>query len=143
MVATDISEQALAVANLNAQRNGAEVTFYQGNWFTALPKTRFDLIISNPPYIDPTDPHLLHPALKHEPASALIAKDRGLADLRELVSGASQYLSKGGWLILEHGYDQSAEVCAMLRHYGYTSIQVRKDIAGNDRAAIAQTTGNQ
>lgn len=136
--ATDISAAALSVARHNALANGASIELLEGSWYQPVPNRRFELIISNPPYIDPADPHLLAPSLKYEPVNALVADNKGLADLAQIITESNQHLNPGGWIILEHGYDQSAEVCDMLIQKGYESIDSRQDISGNDRAVIAR-----
>jgi release factor glutamine methyltransferase len=125
--ATDLSPTALAVARDNALRLGLQVEFHQGAWWAAVPAgQRFDLVVSNPPYIREGDAHL--PALRHEPAMALSSGADGLDALREIVAGAGLHLSPGGWLLLEHGWDQAAEVTGLLASAGFSDIQTRLDI---------------
>lgn len=133
VLATDLSPAALEVAEGNAQRNGiAKLRFAQGSWFEPLAGERFDLIVSNPPYIAAGDPHL--PALRHEPLSALSDGADGLSCLREIVSGAREHLRAGGWLLVEHGYDQGAAVRELFAQAGYADVQTRRDLGGNERA---------
>ncbi|MDP2264532.1 MAG: peptide chain release factor N(5)-glutamine methyltransferase [Hydrogenophaga sp.] len=132
--ATDASPQALAVAKANAERLRLPVEFFEGHWFDAVPGRCFDLIVSNPPYIAEHDPHL--PALTHEPISALTAGLDGLDDLRHIIdAAASGSLSPGGWLLLEHGYDQAAAVRALLQAAGFEQVSSRRDIAGIERCS--------
>ena len=138
--ATDFSEDALAVAQANAQRLGLDLTFRQGNWLSALPqpRTQFDVIVSNPPYIAAQDPHLA--ALTHEPLQALASGADGLDDLRQIITQAPAHLQSGGWLLLEHGYDQAAAVRALLRQAGLHEVQSRRDLSGIERCSGARLT---
>lgn len=134
--ATDASAGALAVARSNAARLGLTVDFHAGHWLSAVPGQRFDLIVSNPPYIAEGDPHLN--ALGHEPGSALTAGPDGLDDIRVLVSTAPGALNPGGWLLLEHGHDQAAAVCALLQTAGFEQAGSRTDLAGIGRCSGGQ-----
>lgn len=136
--ATDRSTAALAVARANAERLQQPVQFAQGPWLAALPANapRFDCIVSNPPYIAEHDPHLA--ALHHEPTQALTSGPDGLADLRQLISHAPAHLRSGGWLLLEHGYDQAAAVRSLLVQQGFTQVQSRCDLAGIERCSGGQ-----
>lgn len=131
--ATDASDGALAVARANADRLGLAVDFHAGHWLSAVPGQRFDLIVSNPPYIAEGDPHLN--ALGHEPRSALTAGVDGLDDIRTLVATAPSALKPGGWLLLEHGHDQAATVCALLQTAGFEQAGSRTDLAGIGRCS--------
>ena len=133
--ARDISVNALDVARANAHRLGLKVTFSQGAWLQGLDDP-WDAIVSNPPYIAAADPHLA--ALTHEPLQALASGADGLDDLRTIVKQAASRLKPGGWLLLEHGYDQADAVCAMLRSAGFADVQSRQDLAG-----IARCTGGR
>ncbi len=134
IVATDMSASALSVASDNASvLNIANVEFRQGSWCEALPPQRFDLIASNPPYIDSADAHLTQGDLRFEPRSALVAADDGLADIRALCAQAQDYLKPGGWLLLEHGWTQGQAVAALMQSSGLASVQTIKDLNGNDR----------
>lgn len=130
LTATDVSLAALAVAKDNAARHNCAVTFVHSNWFATLPGS-FDVIISNPPYIRPNDSHL--PALHHEPQSALVAADNGMADLCAITEGATAALNSGGQLLVEHGFDQADQVSAQLKHCGFAKIEVHDDLAGLPR----------
>lgn len=135
MLATDISQQALDVARSNAQRLGLAVAFAPGSWWSALAGQRFDLVLSNPPYIAGGDPHLA--ALRHEPALALTPGGDGLDALREIIGGARPHMAPGAWLLLEHGYDQADAVQALLRGSGFEGVATRHDLAGQPRCTGA------
>jgi release factor glutamine methyltransferase len=132
VTASDFSPQALAVALVNAQRLGADVKFIHSNWFENV-SGHFHAIVSNPPYIASADPHLA--ALMHEPLNALAAGSDGLDDIRQIIELAPSHLQPGGWLLLEHGYDQAASVCALLTKRGLTQVQSRMDLAGIARCS--------
>ena len=137
VIATDASQAALDVARANAVELGLErVQFRQGHWCEPLQGERFDLIVSNPPYIRAGDEHL--PALRHEPLSALTDGADGLQCLREIVATAPALLSPGGWLLLEHGYDQGEAVRSLLRQAGLADIATRRDLGGQERATGAR-----
>ncbi|MBA4114468.1 MAG: peptide chain release factor N(5)-glutamine methyltransferase [Verminephrobacter sp.] len=127
VLAVDASEDALAVARANATRLGLAVQFRHGQWMEGLEGV-FDAIVSNPPYIPAADPHLA--ALTHEPLQALASGADGLEDIRAIVAQAPAHLKPGGWLLLEHGWDQAPAVCALLRSAGLEQVQGRKDLAG-------------
>jgi release factor glutamine methyltransferase len=128
--AVDASADALAVARANAQRLNLQVQFVQSDWLTAVPGV-FDLIVSNPPYVAEGDPHLS--ALTHEPLQALTSGADGLEDIRQIIAQAPGHLAPGGWLLLEHGWDQAAAVQALLAQAGFTEVQSRQDLGGVDR----------
>ena len=132
MHARDISADALAMAQANAQRLGLDIAFSQGAWLEGLTET-FDAIISNPPYIADADPHLA--ALTHEPLQALTSGADGMNDLRAIITQAPACLKPGGWLLLEHGYDQAAAVRQLLQVNGFVDVQSRQDLAGIDRCS--------
>jgi release factor glutamine methyltransferase len=129
--AVDRSEDALAVAAANAQRLGLEVLFRQADWLRGA--GRYDLVVSNPPYVSTTDPHL--PSLRHEPQEALVAGSDGLDDLRAIIAAAPAHLLPGGWLLLEHGHDQAAAVRALLAAAGFAAVGSRADLAGIARCS--------
>lgn len=132
--ALDSSAEALRVAAYNAQQAGlGQVEILPSHWYEALAGRRFDLLVSNPPYIAAEDPHLARGDLRFEPRAALVASGGGLDDLAHLVSGAGDHLQAGGWLLLEHGYDQGAAVRQMLAAAGFSEVQTRRDLAGLDR----------
>ena len=134
VVGTDHSDAALAVARGNARRlNLSNVAFVHANWYAGIPAGRWDLIASNPPYVGADDPHLREGDLRHEPLSALSPGGDGYAALRIVVVGASERLSPGGWLVVEHGYDQSDAVQALFRAAGFSDVVVTRDLAGIPR----------
>jgi release factor glutamine methyltransferase len=129
-------EAALEVARENAQRLGiANISFLRSDWFSALDGLRFDLIVSNPPYIAAGDVHLTQGDVRFEPLSALASGADGLDDIRHIVSQAGCYLEQEGWLLLEHGYDQAQSVREILQRANYVRIFSAKDIAGIDRVS--------
>ncbi len=136
ITAVDFSADALAVARANGERLALEVDWRSGNWFQPLAGQRFDLVVSNPPYIAGDDPHL--PALRHEPLTALTPGGDGLADLRTLVDDAPQHLNAGGWLLMEHGWDQAEAVAALLAARGFAEAALRHDLADRPRASGAR-----
>jgi release factor glutamine methyltransferase len=135
--ATDASPAALAVAQRNGERLGLSLEWLLGSWWEPLVGRCFDLIVSNPPYIAEGDSHL--PALRHEPLSALTAGPDGLDDLRTLISGAAPHLHPGGWLLLEHGYDQADAVAALFAAQpAFAKAEHRLDLGGHRRCTGAQ-----
>ena len=132
VLAVDASADALAVARTNATRLGLPVRFAQGSWLNGI-RGPFDAIVSNPPYIPAQDPHLA--ALTHEPLSALASGADGLADIRQIIAQAPGRLAPGGWLLLEHGWDQAGAVQALLRAAGFAQVQGRNDLAGMARCS--------
>jgi release factor glutamine methyltransferase len=131
VTAVDASAAALEIARRNAESLGMSITLTQGDWWSTVAGERFHLALSNPPYVAPGDPHLV--ALHHEPRSALVAAEQGLADLHRLIDGASTALHPGGWLLLEHGHDQGAAVRQRLQQAGFSEVATRCDLAGLDR----------
>ena len=127
VLAIDACEQALCVARANALSLGLEVTMTTGCWLESVSGV-FDLIVSNPPYVREGDPHLA--ALGHEPLQALTAGADGLDDLRQIIAQAPAHLADGGWLLLEHGYDQADAVSLLLREGGFEAVSSRPDLAG-------------
>ena len=137
VVATDLSVSALSVAQQNAQALGAHIQWWQGSWYEALPpEGRFDLIVSNPPYIAAEDPHLTSGDLRFEPVGALTDGADGLSAIRLIVAGAPMHLKPGGQLWLEHGYDQAEVVQELLCGHGFKGVRSLQDLAG-----IARVTG--
>jgi release factor glutamine methyltransferase len=130
--ATDASPEALDVARENARRLSLEVEFRQAAWLEGS-EGRYDLIVSNPPYVEANDPHLA--ALAHEPLSALAAGPDGLADIRSIVAQAPARLRSGGWLLLEHGHDQAPAVRELLAAAGFQAVASRRDLAGIERCS--------
>ena len=139
VIATDASQAALAVAHRNARRNDiGNVEFRHGNWFEPLAGERFDLIASNPPYIESTDPHLGGGDLRFEPMSALASGDDGLDDLRIIVSAAPSHLLDGGWLLVEHGWQQGDAVRALFREAGFVDVETVRDLEDRDRVTLGR-----
>lgn len=132
VTALDVSEAALAVAKENATLNKASVRFLHSDWFSALAGEEFDLVVSNPPYIAAGDRHLYEGDLRFEPQGALTDHADGLSALRTIACGALQHLVPGGWLLMEHGYDQAAQVRGLLEP-DYTEVQSWRDLAGIER----------
>ena len=133
VVATDRSEAALAIARRNAAQLGLErVDFYQGHWCEPL-NGHFDLIVSNPPYIRTDDPHLDQGDLRHEPRDALASGADGLDAIRTLLACTPRHLLPGGWLLLEHGYDQGPALRRLLEQHGFAEITTWRDLAGHER----------
>jgi release factor glutamine methyltransferase len=136
VTAVDASPEALAVARDNAQRlDAGNVRLLVSDWFAALPGERFDLIVSNPPYIAGADAHLARGDLRFEPRSALASGADGLDDIRRIVAQAKDHLNKGGWLLFEHGYDQAAQARALLQQAGFTGVFSSRDLAGIERVS--------
>ena len=133
VLAVDASPDALAVARGNAERLGLTVALRAGDWFAPVAGARFDLVLSNPPYIAEANPHL--PALAHEPRQALVSGADGLHDIRRIVAGAPAHLAPGGWLLLEHGWDQAGAVRELLAAAGLAQVQSRRDLGGVERCS--------
>jgi release factor glutamine methyltransferase len=139
VVAVDASAAALQVARENAERLGIRNTsFLQSDWFTALNGQRFDLIVSNPPYVAAGDVHLARGDVRFEPLSALASGADGLDDIRCIILAAPQHLTAKGWLLLEHGYDQAEPVRALLKQNGFDDVFSEKDLAGIERVSGGQ-----
>ena len=139
----ELRPEAVALARHNAARHAlTNAEFRESDWFSALAAgttaERFDLIVSNPPYIAADDPHLAEGDVRFEPRSALVAGEAGLADLRHLVAAAREHLLPGGWLLLEHGFRQAAAVREALRSAGYAEVASRRDLAGHERASLGR-----
>lgn len=143
VTATDASAAALDVARANASALRVDrIEFLQGDWYAPLAGRRFDLIVSNPPYVAEGDAALDDPALRHEPRSALTPGGDGLAALRHIVDGAPQVLRPGGWIALEHGAGQARHVAALLVARGFTHVRCAPDLAGRDRVTSASLPFN-
>jgi len=139
LTAVDRVEDAVELAERNRQRlhlDNARVL--QSHWFSAVEGQRFDLILSNPPYIAACDPHLVEGDVRFEPSSALVSGDDGLDDLRLIVSQAPAHLEAGGWLLLEHGYDQGPAVRELLNRHGFEQIQTRRDLGDHERITFGR-----
>lgn len=136
VTATDRSEAALAIARANARAHGRDIEFLSGEWYAPLAGRRFDLIAANPPYVAAGDPHLGKGDLRFEPPQALTdGSADGLASIRTIVADAPGHLNPGGWLLLEHGYDQADAVRALLATAGFASLASISDLAGIARVA--------
>jgi release factor glutamine methyltransferase len=142
VLAVDASPAALAIAQENARRLGAaNVECVTGHWYATLDVKKFDIIVSNPPYIAASDPHLASGDLRFEPRQALASGADGLDDLRQIISGAPAHLAEVGWLLLEHGCDQAAAVTALLQQHGFEAIRTLQDLAGHDRVSTGRWPG--
>lgn len=138
ITATDVSAEALDVARSNAAALNFAIELVPGRWFDALPGRRFELIVSNPPYVAAGHPALAGPDLRHEPRQALVAGEDGMSCLREIVHSAPHYLERRGWLVLEHGADQAAAVARELVVRGFGHVRSHPDLAGNERMTCGQ-----
>jgi len=136
VVAADLSAEALAVARDNAERLNADVRFVASDWYSAI-DGEFDLIVANPPYVANGDPHLSDGDLRFEPATALASGSDGLTALRVIVAGARRFLRPGGWLLVEHGYDQGAAAVALFTAAGFQDVEQYRDLAGIVRVTTA------
>ena len=139
VTAVDRVLEAVALAERNRQRlHLNNVTVLNSHWFSALQGHTYDLIISNPPYIADNDPHLVAGDVRFEPASALVAGRDGLDDLRHIIKEAPKHLNTGGWLLLEHGYDQAAAVRDLLLSEGFDELHSRIDLGGHERITLGR-----
>lgn len=138
--AVDSSPEALKTAKVNAEKNHIQnVEFFQSDWFSAFPShQRWHIIVSNPPYLDENDPHLSTEEICHEPRTALVAKRNGLEDIEEIIRSSRHHLTSGGWVFLEHGFEQGAAVRQLFLHSGYDSVNTLKDIAGLERVTYGR-----
>ncbi|MFL6588039.1 MAG: peptide chain release factor N(5)-glutamine methyltransferase [Luteimonas sp.] len=142
VLATDASPDALAVARANAQALGlTRVRFAHGDWYAPLDHARFDVIASNPPYIEDADPHLAQGDLRFEPASALSSGADGLDAIRILAAGAPAHLAPGGWLLIEHGLAQGAAVRALFEQAGLVEVITERDLEARDRVTLGRAPG--
>ncbi len=141
LTATDFSAAALVVASGNATQLGIHnIGFCHGSWCEALANNRYQMIVSNPPYIDASDHHLQHDGLPFEPQSALTPGDDGLTALRIIIDQARSHLAPPGWLLLEHGYHQGEMVRELLQQAGYHGAITLRDLGGQERLTLAQLT---
>lgn len=139
VVATDASAEALTVARRNAARLGlGRVEFRDGDWLVPLAQERFDLIASNPPYIEQDDPHLAQGDLRFEPPAALASGADGLDAIRVIVRDAGRHLHPGGWLLLEHGWNQGPAVRVLLEAAGFSEVATERDLEGRDRVSLGR-----
>ncbi|BDZ73422.1 release factor glutamine methyltransferase [Methylophaga marina] len=141
IIASDFHLQAVKLAQQNAQSYRLDhVHFFQASWLSACQPAQFDMVISNPPYIEADDPHLQQGDVRFEPLSALISGPDGLDDIRQIIKQAAICLKPGGWLLIEHGHDQSRAVQQLFSEAGFVQISAHQDFGGNDRVVIAQLT---
>lgn len=139
IIATDISVEALAIAQRNAASAGiGNVTFRQGDWLAPLTAERFDVIVSNPPYLAADDPHLQQGDLRFEPALALASGSDGLDAIRRIVADAPGHLVRGGWLLLEHGWTQGSAVRALLAAAGFVEVSTALDLEQRERVSMGR-----
>ncbi len=140
--AVDSVVEAVSLAETNRRQLGlVNVDIRQSDWFATMGDLRFHLVISNPPYIDAADPHLQQGDVRFEPMSALVAEARGLGDLKIIIQQAPAHLNNGGWLLLEHGWQQAQAVREMMLAAGFDGVETRQDLGGRDRATMGQWTG--
>nr|CAA6828969.1 MAG: Protein-N(5)-glutamine methyltransferase PrmC, methylates polypeptide chain release factors RF1 and RF2 [uncultured Thiotrichaceae bacterium] len=141
IISCDISSAALRVAQSNAgQYQLSNIRFLQSDWFSNIPTDKpFDLVISNPPYIEDNDPHLKQGDVRFEPVGALASGQDGLDDIRHLITHSVQFLKQGGTLMFEHGYDQGGKTIGLMQQAEYTSTRCIKDLAGHDRITLGYT----
>ncbi|MFA7349459.1 MAG: peptide chain release factor N(5)-glutamine methyltransferase [Methylotenera sp.] len=139
MTAVDASQAALNIAVENAKNlNISNIHFMLSDWFAALEHEKFDVIVSNPPYIEKNDAHLTEGDLRFEPMSALASGEDGLDDISKIIDDCLVYLKPQGWLMLEHGYHQALQVADLMAQIGLTHIETIKDLGGNDRVTIGK-----
>ncbi|MEC6831785.1 peptide chain release factor N(5)-glutamine methyltransferase [Photobacterium toruni] len=140
----DLRPEAVALATENSQRlTITNSCFLSGSWYTPLTlQPQFAVIVSNPPYIDEADPHLIEGDVRFEPKSALVAEDNGLADIRLISEQGRQYLLPNGWLLMEHGFEQGAAVRTILEQLGYVQVSTSQDYAGLDRVTMGCWLGD-
>lgn len=142
VIGVDLNPDAVTLAQRNQQRlDIANVQFIQSDWFASLSFQQFDMVISNPPYIDENDSHLSEGDVRFEPLTALVAKNEGLADLAYIISESRKYLKNQGWLLLEHGWTQGLAVRDLFKEYGYTRIDTCFDYGGRERISLGQWNG--
>jgi release factor glutamine methyltransferase len=139
ITATDTSQAALSIAQENADRLCPErIQFLTGNWFEPLEGYKFNVIVSNPPYVSSAQPQLTDPELEHEPQQALYSGADGLNDIRQLIAEAPTYLQHDGYLLLEHGFDQADTIAVLLRQAGFANIGMHRDLSNQPRITEAQ-----
>lgn len=139
VIALDLIPEAVELARENADRLGiTNIRVLQSDWFSVLNSQRFSIIVSNPPYIDREDPHLAQGDVRFEPLSALVADNHGLADLHTLITSSRQHLEPGGWLLLEHGWQQAQQVRQLFSAAGFAEVETCQDYGGNDRLTLGR-----
>jgi release factor glutamine methyltransferase len=144
ITALDASPEALAIAQQNAKKLGIpNVQYVLSDWFSALKQEQFDVIVSNPPYIQTNDPHLSQGDLRFEPATALASGDDGLLAIKKIVISAPAFLNSNGWLMFEHGYNQADSVAQLMALQGFSQIETINDLGGNNRVTLGQLTATR
>ncbi|OYD26300.1 peptide chain release factor N(5)-glutamine methyltransferase [Oceanimonas baumannii] len=143
VLAVEFSPQAAALARRNAARLELEVEVREGSWLAPLAGLTFDMIVSNPPYIDAADPHLAEGDVRFEPLSALVADDAGLADILHIAGSAPAHLVAGGWLLVEHGWQQGEAVHSVFTDNGFEQVTTLRDYGGQDRVTLGQWPGRE
>ncbi len=138
VTATDISKSALKVARQNADRHEVEITFSHSDWFTNLHRARYDVIVSNPPYVSENDPNLDRHVARYEPRLALISGKSGLEHIEQIINHAGQFLNRQGCLLIEHGFNQGAVVRRLLSQKGFIRIDTYQDLSGQERVSCAR-----
>ena len=138
VVCSDLSYEALKVTSKNMIRNSLDVPLVNSNWLSAFTKEYFDVIVSNPPYINPSDPRVYSDGLKFEPKQELISDSGGLYDIERIVKETSEILNNAGYLFIEHGYDQSDLVVSIFKRCGFSQIRTFKDLNGDDRVCLGK-----
>lgn len=139
VLGVDNSESALALAEKNIQRHSLNnLALLHSHWFDAVAERNYDMIVSNPPYIDPRDQHLRTGDLRYEPMTALVAERHGLADIEMLVDQALNFMSENAWLVLEHGNEQGESVRQRMRRSAYTEVDTARDLNGHERVTYGR-----
>lgn len=138
VICSDISLDALKVASINMLRNSTNVQLVNTDWLNSFKPKYFDVIVSNPPYINSSDPRIFSDGLKYEPIEALVSDSEGLGDIKKIIQQGSKMLKDRGFLFLEHGYDQSVKVVDIFKSYGFSGIKIHKDLNGHNRVCVGQ-----
>ena len=133
VICSDVSLDALEVASKNMKQNSLHVSFINSDWLSSFRNRHFDIIISNPPYISPTDSRILSDGIKFEPLKALVSELDGLKDLENIIEASSQILADDGYLFVEHGYDQSDRVVSFFNKFNFSDVRQYKDLNDDDR----------
>lgn len=137
--AIDYNVEAVKLAQSNADKIGVDnIYFLQGNWFKPVKNRKFSMIVSNPPYIDSADPHLMMGDVRFEPFSALVADEEGLSDIKHIVQHSIKHLKQYGWLLIEHGWKQAEAVQTIFKQQGFQLVQTYTDYSGNDRVTLGR-----
>jgi len=141
ITASDYSAEALDIAKKNAYKHKLikQVMFIESDWFECIPEINYDLIVSNPPYIAPHDPHLSQ-TIRYEPQQALVAENNGMSDIETLIRDTKKHLKTDAWIIIEHGYNQSEETLSLFKEYGFAKEKTYLDISNNPRISCAQNS---